>query len=148
MSAKHTIQGSKVLNAVAVSGTNTYYSGATADSLGGPAANPIGTAIPYADTVSAVINFTSTPNGTLTVEVSDSSDADVRDGKDLWVTYTPLNSNGFVNGVATVTSGAIASGSNPEGVKLKPGFTRLRFKYVNSSGSGTLTIILSVKGGI
>ena len=142
MSHQSTIQSSKIFDAVAVSSTNTVYSGSPNPRGTG---NPIGTDVPYAHEVSGIVDFTSTPNGTLTLEVSNSSDADILAGADRWTTYTPLNGGGFSAGVATITAGAIVGGATPGGFQLRARFRRFRLKYVNSSGSGTITSIITVK---
>jgi hypothetical protein len=142
MAHQSTVPSSKVFDAVAVSATTVYYSGAASPKAGG---NNIGTDVPYAHEVSFVVDFTSTPNGTLAVEVSNSDDVDCQKGTDRWTTYTPLTGGGFTAGVATITNGAIVGGATPGGIQLRARFRRVRLKYTNGSSSGTITAIVTVK---
>ncbi len=134
----------KVFDAVALSSTNTVYSGSTR--LGGAAVpgNAIGTA-PNGRHMTYQGAFTSTPNGSLTVEVSNASDEDVRKGTDQWDTYTQVTGDGFSSGVATVTSGQINSKAT-FAIELKNfAYKRSRLKYTNTSGTGTITATVHVK---
>lgn len=138
------LQPHRVFDAVAVSSTNSYYSGTGRIGAIAVPGNDVGTA-PAGDHVTFTGKFTSTPNGTLTIEVSDATDEDVRKGTDFWNTYTQVNGDGWTNGVATVTSGQI-NGSATFAVELVEfAYKRVRFKYVNASGSGTITIIVNIK---
>jgi hypothetical protein len=134
----------KVFNAVALSSTNTVYSGSASTGALAVPGNNIGTA-PVGWYVTFHGRFTSTPNGTLTVEISNATDEDIRLGTDFWSTYTQVNGDGFTSGVATVTSGQINSKAD-FAIELKNfGYKRVRLKYTNSSGSGTITTIVNVK---
>jgi len=136
------VPSSKVFDAVAVSSTNTVYSGTANPNSGG---NATGSDVPNGRTASFVGSFTSTPNGTLTVEVSNSKTEDIRLGLDTWITYDQVNGSGFTAGVATVTSGQI-NGSASFGISLtKLAFRRVRLKYTNSSGSGTISATITLK---
>lgn len=125
----------RVFDAVAVSSTNTVYSGSK---VRGSTLEQ-GTTCPNGRVLSYVGQFTSTPNGTLTVEGSNSSDEECRLGTDIWVTNDQVNGAGFTGGVATVTSGQINSAAKFAIALTKNAFLRSRLKYVNSSGSGTIT---------
>lgn len=136
------VPSGKVLDAVAVSGANSYYSGTANPNAGG---NAIGSDACNGRTAAFVGSFGSAPNGTLTVEVSNSPGDDIRKGLDTWITYDQVNGAGFVAGVATVTSGQI-NGSASWGASLtKLAFRRVRLKYTNSSGSGTISAIITLK---
>lgn len=138
------VPSNKVFDAVAVSSTTTYYSGSTVvknDTTTGV----LGTDTPSANFVTFVGKFTSTPNGTLTVEISNSSTEDIKAGNEIWSTYTQVSGSGFTAGVATVTSGQINSAPT-FALELKNfGYRRVRLTYTNATSSGTLTAIVTVK---
>jgi hypothetical protein len=131
----------KVFDAVAVSSTNTVYSGSKV--RGSPLEQ--GTTCPNGRTLSYVGQFTGTPNGTLTVEGSNSSDQDCALGTDIWVTNDQVTGSGFTLGVATVTSGQINSAAKFAIALTRHAFLRSRLKYVNASGSGTITAVATSK---
>jgi hypothetical protein len=134
----------KVFDAVALSSTNTVYSGSASTGTAAVPGNAIGTA-PVGWHLTFQGRFTSTPNGTLTVEISNALDSDIRLGTDFWSTYTQINGDGFTSGVATVTAGQINSKAD-FAIELKNfGYKRVRLKYTNTSGSGTITAIVNVK---
>lgn len=138
------ISNHKVFDNLAVSSTTTYYSGSRQKDQ--PAATPnIGTDVNGAGSVSFHGEFSSTPNGTLTVEYSNATDADVRQAVDDWDTYTLAADGGFVNGVAAITAGVLTTGLARFGISLRFRFRRVRLKYTNASSSGTLTVIVTVK---
>jgi hypothetical protein len=136
----------KVFDAVAVSSTTTYYSGASAAQLGAVTnpGNAVGTS-PNGPYVTFTGNFTSTPTGTLTVEITNATDNDIRLGLDRWSTYTQIAGSGFTAGVATVTAGQINSLAD-FAIEIKHfGYKRVRLKYTNASGSGTITAIVNTR---
>lgn len=102
----------KIMDAVAVSSTNTY----TSDAV-----------ISHTDTIhSFQVIWTGNPTGDLTLEVSN-------DGI-TWSTTAevfPAEPAGSASNTSEVWSGF--------------GYERSRVKYVNSSGSGTMTIYATVK---
>lgn len=92
--------------------------------------------------------FTGTINGSLVIQVTNSPlEADVN-GTALWQTYDRVNGGGFVSGVASVVN-SIVGGSNPGGYEFQrpTGFRRIRLGLVVASGSGTLQVLRTVKGG-
>ena len=138
------VASSKIFDAVAVSSTNTYYSGSSVTKKDGTTGQ-LGTDTPASQLVTIVGKFTSTPGGTLTVEVSNSDRNDVEFGVDVWTTYTQVTGSGFAAGVATVTSGQI-NGSAVFAIELKNfGYRRIRLTYVNASGTGTISAVITVK---
>lgn len=102
----------KIMDAVAVSSTNTY----TSDAV-----------ISHTDTIhSFQVIWTGDPTGDLTLEVSN-------DGT-TWSTTTE-----------TFSAEPAGTASNVVEVWSGFGYERSRIKYVNLSGSGTMTIYATVK---
>jgi len=97
---------------VAVSSTNTYYSSKISGSL-------------Y---LSLQLAWTGTPTGTFTVQGSDKAEPNEANDTD-WYSITPTGAPTNPAGSASSTSGRV----NEFNCLWK------RVKYVNSSGSGTLT---------
>jgi len=110
----------KVWDAVAVSGTDTYKSASSN--------------IQGARLVSYIVAFTGTMTGTLTVEVSNSSQDQVNAGTDTWTTYSGIS----IPAITTATTFGI------ELVDLA--FGRVRLSYTNATNSGTVTATVTVKG--
>lgn len=133
----------KVWSAQAVSSTTTYYSGSRLNTA--PAANPVGTDMKGATSISFIGVITGTPGATLTIEVSNSDDNDIRLGQDVWITEDSFTGAGFTAGVATVTSGQINSSAN-FAIRGICRFKRIRLKWINASSSGTVTVSATVKG--
>jgi hypothetical protein len=132
-------------NALAVTGAASFYSGSTKLGAVTLPGNPVGTAVPSGRTASYVGSFTGTPAGTLTVEVSNASDNDIRLGLDVWVPYDQVAGAGFTAGVATVTAGQISGSANWAVSLTRLAFGRVRLKYANTSSSGTITALCCVK---
>lgn len=101
------------VNGVAVTGTNTYYS----------------TMWTGEDTTSydLQVAWTGTPTGTFTLQVSDKPSPDESSDTD-WVTSTEVT---VVNPAGSASQFRVATTASPA--------YRKRLKYVNSSGSGTIT---------
>lgn len=97
---------------VAVSSTNTYYSGKISGSV----------------ELSLQLSWTGTPTGTFTVQGSDKAEPDVTTDTD-WYTITPTTAPSNPAGSASSTFGRV----NDFNCKWK------RVKYVNASGSGVLS---------
>jgi hypothetical protein len=135
----------RAFDAVAVTGVASFYSGSTKLGAFNLPGNAVGTAVPTGKTISYVGTFTGTPGGTLTVEVSNASDNDIRLGLDKWVPYDQVSGAGFTAGVATVTSGQINSSADFAISMTKLAFGRVRLKYANATGTGTLTATACVK---
>jgi hypothetical protein len=131
----------RVFDAVAVTGTNSYYSGSAIKG----SALAQGTAQPNGRVMSYVGQFTSTPAGTLTVEGSNSSDEDCRLGTDIWITNDQVTGSGFTAGVATVTAGQINSAAKFAISLTRNAFLRSRLKYTNATSSGTITAVACSK---
>lgn len=106
--------------------------------------NAIGTDVNGSLSVCIIGQFTSTPNGTLTIQVSNASDEDIRLARDLWITEDSFAGSGFTAGVATVTSGQINSSANFF-IRGTCRARRMRLQYTNSSGSGTISATMTVK---
>jgi hypothetical protein len=134
----------QIFNAVAVSSTNTYYSGSTTIGPRSVPGNAIGSDVNGSMSVSQIGQFTGTPNGTLTIQVSNASRDQVMAGTDLWDTDDSYSGGGFTAGVATVTSGQI-NGSAVFKIKGVCRYRRMRLKYTNSSGSGTISVDQTIK---
>jgi hypothetical protein len=122
---------------VVASGT-TYYTGSSQLGPRTVPANAVGSDINGAISVSSINQFTGNPGGTMTIEVSNSSDDDIRKGLDLWDTDDTYQGGGFVNGVATVTAGAI-NGSATWKTRGVCRYRRQRFKFACNAGAGTVT---------
>jgi hypothetical protein len=133
----------KIFSSLAVTGTNTYYSGTKLDKAPAAGVNT-GTDVNGSLSVSIFCQITGTPGATLTIQVSNSSDEDIRLGQDLWDTNDRYQGGGFTNGVATVASGQIGGTATfkIEGICR---YKRLRLVWVNATGSGTVTAIITVK---
>lgn len=127
----------KVFNALAASGTNTYYGGKGGGTTS--ATGDGGTAIPRGHDASIVVDLAGTGNATLTVEVSNSSEAEVEKGTDKWVPYAPIGS-------IPIASGVFADGTAVCAIELKTlPFGRFRPKLVMSSGTLTVNGTVTVK---
>lgn len=124
--------------AMPVTSGTTYYSGSTSVKGFAVPGNPVGSDVNGALSVSSINQFTGNPGGSMTIEVSDSADDDIRRGIDVWDTDDTYQGGGFVNGVATVTAGAI-NGSATWKVKGLCRYRRMRFKFVCNAGAGTIT---------
>lgn len=78
----------------------------------------------YLDNISIQINFTGSPNGSFAVDVS----------------------NDNVNFINLNLSPAVTTSSSPIGIDInQTGFAYLRVRYVRSSGTGTLNVIVTGK---
>lgn len=98
--------------------------------------------------VGEIIKLTGTLAGTLTVEVDNNlgDDAD-RLGNADWNTYTKVQSDGFVDGVATLAAGVISGANNPTYLDLtRIPFSRYRLKLVTTGGTGTIRCRRQLKG--
>lgn len=104
------------------------------------------THVVHKDRLADVVKLTGTIAGTLTVEVSNDTEADDRVGTSDWCTYDKVTSAGFTAGVATLVAGAIVGGSNPEGIKASIDYARYRLKLVVTSGTGTIKSKRTTKG--
>lgn len=100
----------EVLN-TAVSGTTAYTSSATYPSGNG-----------Y---VTYDVEITGTPTGTPIIEVDNTGETDISRGTENWQTYT------------LVTLPAVTTAVQ-FGVRIRPGYRRVRFKYTNASSTGTV----------
>ena len=111
----------KVFSANAVTGTNTYYSSKT--SLSGLV------------NLSYHLSWTGTTAGTFTVQVSNVA-SPAEDDDDDWIDLT-------LDDAITQPAGS----AGKFGVDLSEvGFEWIRLKYVNASGTGTVTAIVKGKG--
>ena len=106
----------KIYNAVSVTGTNTYYS----EIFNGLTLGP--------DLISAQLEGTGTPTGTLTLWASNKLDPITSSDAD-WVDITSLVT--VVNPAGSFTKQLVRLSNG--------GACYYRMKYVNSSGSGTIT---------
>ena len=116
MSAKIYKSATQADAGVAVSGTDTFYSDLIA---GGPAG---------LDGFSLHLVWTGTPTGTFTLWASDRPDASLTDDTD-WVQFTTGIT--FTNPAGSASKGLYEVG-NARSLKY-------RVKYVNASGTGTLS---------
>jgi hypothetical protein len=135
----------RAFDAVAVTGVASFYSGSTKLGAFNLPGNAVGTAVPTGKTLSFVGSFTGTAAGSLTVEVSNASDNDIRLGLDVWVTYDQVAGAGFTAGVATVVAGQISGSANFAVSMTRLAFGRVRLKYANTGGTGTITALACVK---
>jgi hypothetical protein len=109
------------MNAVAVSSTTTYYSSYFG---GGDTAN-----------WSLHLEWTGTPTGTVTLWKSNKPSPSPDDDAD-WVQDTAIT---FTSPAGSASKGGYEVGNS--------GFKFYRLKYVNASGSGTLSLWVHAKGG-
>ena len=127
---KNTLLSFPLYSAVPVSSTTTYTS---------PVTN-----IQYLDNVGVQVDFTSTPTGTLTIEVSATYKQDDLGNVTNAGTWVPLS---FLVAGLSVTSVAVTSGSpSPIYADLfNLSAPWIRVRYVNASSSGTISGVITAK---
>jgi hypothetical protein len=135
----------KVFDAITVTGANTYYSGSSRLGSFAVPGNAVGTAMPNGKTLSYAGQLTGNPTGSITIEGSNSSDEDVRLGRDFWFINDQVNGAGFTAGVATVTAGLVNGLAIWAVAMTRNAFFRSRIKQINTSGAGTSTAVACSK---
>jgi|SRR6185295_6987554 len=126
----------KIWDGQSVSSTTTYRSAVTKCPSGTPPAEYL-----------ATFDFTSTPNGTLSLEINNMQEVEYKQA--VAAASGGLEANNTTgwqqkdlspSATITVTSGA------SQNVTVKGRMVRFRFKYVNASSSGTVTGRLAMPG--
>lgn len=96
------------------------------------------------------IFFTGNIVGNLIIQVDNSRpETDIAGTGSRWQVYDKVNGGGFVNGIAPIVAGIISGGTNPGGYEFQrpTGFRRIRLLLSTASGSGTIEVLRTVKGG-